>query len=213
MADRGLDTRRTTGLAGLLAAILFVVGNALWALDQPDPGASASTIVDFYADASGRIIAGGSLSLLSTAFLVLFASGVRTILRETDGSDLLASTAFGGVLVLVGAGLGAETINMAGAFRAGNGTLTPELGRALFEISSALGYNGAGAGVGILLAATAAVALRAQALMPRWLALVTLGGACVFFTPLARFVVAPSVLVLAAVSARLRWVPARLSSP
>lgn len=199
-----------TGLAGLLAALLFAIGNALWAFEQPDPGASASTIVGFYTDASGRIIAGGSISLLSTAFLVLFASGVRSILQEIDGSDLLASTAFGGVLLLVSAGLAAETINMVGALRASDGSLTPELGRALFEISSTMGYNGAGVGVGILLAATAAVALRTKALMPRWLALVALVAACVFFTPLARFVVAPSVLALALVSARLRWGSASL---
>ncbi len=57
------------------------------------------------------------------------------------------------------AGLGAETLNMVGAWRADDGQLTPELGRALFEISYVFGYNGAGVGIGILLLAIAAVAL------------------------------------------------------
>lgn len=192
-----------TGLAGLGVAILFGVGNALWAFEQPDAGAPAREIVAFYTDTSARIIAGGSLSLLSIALFVLFASGVRAILREHEGDDLLATAAFGGALLLVAAGLGAETLNMVGAWRADEGQLTPELGRALFEISYVLGYNGAGVGIGILLLAIAAVALRARALMPRWLAILLLVVGLAFVTPLARFLLGPSVLLLAAASAHL----------
>ena len=152
---------------------------------------------------SGWIVAGASLSLLSVALFVLFASGVRAILREHEGEDLLAATAFGGALLLVAAGLGAETINMVGASRAGDGQLTPELGRALFEISYVLGYNGAGVGIGIFLLAIAAVALRARALMARWLALVLLVVGVAFMTPLARFLVGPSLLLLIVASAQL----------
>lgn len=169
--DERLATRRVTGLAGLGVAVLFGVGNALWAFEQPEAGAPVSEVVAFYTDNSTGIVVGGSLSLLASALFVLFASGVRAILREHEGDDLFATTAFGGALLLVAAGLGAETLNMVGAWRAAEGQLAPELGQALFEISYVLGYNGAGVGAGILLLATAAVALRARALMPRWLAL------------------------------------------
>lgn len=172
----------------------------MWAFDQPNANAPAGEIVAFYTDTSARIVAGGSLSLLSIALFVLFASGVRVILREHEGDDLLATAAFGGALLLVAAGLGAETLNMVGAWRAEDGQLTPELGRALFEISYVLGYNGAGVGLGILLLATAAVALRARALMPRWLAISLLVVGLAFITPLSRFLIGPSVLLLAAVS-------------
>jgi hypothetical protein len=101
MADQRLLTRRATGLAGLGVVILFDVGNALWAFEQPTAGAPAREIVAFYADNSAWIIAGGSLSLLSIALLVFFASGVRAILREHEGDDLLATIAFGGALLLV----------------------------------------------------------------------------------------------------------------
>lgn len=138
---------------------------------NPRPGAPAREVVAFYADNAAWIVAGGSLSLLAVALFVLFASGVREILREHEGGDLFATAAFGGALIAMAAGIGAETINIAGALRADDGQLTPELGRALFEISYVLGYPGAGVGIGILLLATAAVALRARALMPRWLAL------------------------------------------
>jgi hypothetical protein len=105
-------------------------------------------------------------------------------------------------------GLGAETINMAGALRAGDGELTKGLGAALFEISYVLGYDAAGVGVGILLLATAAVALRARAHLPRWLALPLLTVGVAFLTPLSRFLLGPSVLLLAAASVQLLRVPA-----
>jgi hypothetical protein len=213
MADQRLFTRRATGLAGLGVAVLFGVGNALWALDQPNAGAPAREIVHFYTDTSARIIAGASLSLLGAALFVLFASGVRAILREHEGDDLFATTAFGGALLVIAAGLGAETINMVGALRADDGQLTPELGRALFEISYVLGYNGAGVGIGIFVVAIAAVALRARVLMPRWLALVLLVVGVAFITPLSRFLLAPSVLLLAAASAQLLRASAPEPSP
>jgi hypothetical protein len=203
MPDQRLTTHRATGLAGLGAVVLFGVGNALWVLDQPEAGAPAREVVAFYADNSTGIIAGASLSLLAIALFVLFASGVRAILREHEGDDLLATAAFGGVLISMAAGLGAETINMVGALRAGDGSLTPELGRTLFEISYVLGYNGAGVGIGVLLLATAAVGLRARALMPRWLALALIVIGLAFLTPLSRFLLAPSVLLLAVVSVQL----------
>jgi len=183
--------------------VLFGVGSGLWASDQPHAGASAREIVAFYADDSAWIVAGASLSLLSIALFIFFASGVRAILREHDEDDLLAMTAFGGALVLVMAGLGAETINMVGALRAEDGSLSLQLGRSLFEISYVLGYNGAGVGIGTLILATAAVALRARALMPRWLALLLLVAGLAFITPLVRFLLGPAVLLLAVVSAHL----------
>jgi hypothetical protein len=185
------------------AAALFIVGNALWAFDQPDAGAPAREIVTFYADTSTWIVIGGSLSLFSIALFVLFASGVRSILREHEGDDLFATVAFGGALLLLAAGLAAETINMVGAMRADDGQLSPELGRALFEISYVFGYNGAGVGIGIFLLATAAVALRGSAFLPRWAALILLVVGLAFITPLSRLLLGPAVLLLVAVSIRL----------
>lgn len=203
MADQRFDDRGITGLAGLATALLFGAGNALWAFDQPTGGASAHEVVAFYEHDSGWIIAGASLSLLASGLFVLFASGVKEILREHDGGELFASAAFGGALLLVAAGLGAETINMIGALRASDDSLTPELARSVFEISYILGYNGAGVGIGILLGATAAVALRRRALLPAWSAVLMLAAALAFFTPLARFLLIPALLLLIVASVRL----------
>ena len=92
---------------------------------------------------------------------------------------------------------------MVGAWRAADGQLTPELGRALFETSYVLGYNGAGVGIGILLLATTTVALRARALMPRWLALLLGVAGLAFLTPLSRYLLAPSILLLVVASVQL----------
>ena len=198
---------RVTGLAGLGAAVLFGGGSALWAFDQPDAGAPVAEITDFYSEAAMRIVVGGSVSLLSIALFVLFASGVRTILREHEGDDVFATAAFGGALLLTAAGLGAETINMVGALRADAGQLTPELGQALFEISYVLGYNAAGVGIGIFVMAVGAVAMRGPDFLPRWLALMLLIVGLVFLTPLCRFLLGPAVLALAVVSVQLLRTP------
>jgi len=183
--------------------VLFAVGSGLWSFDQPEVGAPAREVLHFYTDASTEIIVGASLSLLAGALFVLVASGARAILREYEDGDLFATTAFGGALLALAAGLGAETINMVGALRAEDGSLTPELGRALFEISYILGFNGAGVGIGVLLLSVSAVALQARALLPRWLAVALLVVGLAFITPLSRFLLGPSLLLLAVISVLL----------
>ena len=213
MLSQRPSTRRITGLAGLGVVALFGVGNALWAFEQPDAGAPVREILAFYTDTSTEIVIGGSLSLFAIALFVLFASGVRAILREHENEDLLATAAFGGALLAMAAGLGAETINMVGAMRADGGQLTPELGRALFEVSFVLGYNGAGVGIGIFVLAIAVIALRSRALMPRWPALLLLVLGVAFITPLSRFLLGPSLLLLAVASASLLMRPSAPDAP
>jgi hypothetical protein len=189
-------TRRYALLSGIAVAVLFGGGNALWAFDQPKPGASSAEVTGFYTDASGRIVAGASMSLIAIALFVLFASGVRSVLTEATGDDLLGSVAFGGALLGAGAGLGAETINMLGALRADDGQLTGTLGQALFEISYALGFNAAGVGIGVFVLATAAGALRSGTVLPRWLAIVMAVIGIALLTPMSQVVLGPSVLLL-----------------
>lgn len=187
---------RWAGLSAISATVLFFVANALWALDQPRPGVSGTEALDFYADASGRITAGGLLSLVSIAIFVVFASALRRVLAELDRDDLLANVAFAGVLVAMAAGVGAETINMAAAVRAGDDALTEPVAVALFETSYVLGYNAAGVGLGLFALATGAVALRARVLLPRWLAVAALVlGACLL-TPLSQYLLALAFVLI-----------------
>ena len=189
------------GWNAIAAVILFAVGNALWAFEQPAPDASGAELVDFYTDLSGEIEAGGLISLTSIALFGVFASAFRSVLVEIEGDELFANIAFGGMLMGLAVGLGAEGINMAAALRAGDGELTEPVAIALFDISYFFGSSGAGIGFGLFTLATGAAALRANALLPRWLAIVAVVVGVALVTPLTGWVlgeyaVGPSCLLL-----------------
>lgn len=181
-----MDARRCAGSSGIAAAVLFGGGSALWAIDMPNGGAPVADIAAFYRDTSDRIVVGASLSLVGLAAFVLFAAALRRVLSDAEGDDLLATTAFGGALLGMAAGLGAETINMVGALRARDGELSDALAQSLFEISQILGSTAAGVGIGVLALATAAAALRSGLVLPRWLAIVMGVVGIALLTPLSR---------------------------
>jgi hypothetical protein len=180
------SARRCAGLSGIVVVLLFGIGSAIWALDMPDAGAPVAEVVDFYADSADRIVVGASLSLVAIAAFVLFAAALRQVLIDAGGDDFLATTAFGGALLGMAAGLGAETINLVGALRARDDELSDALAQSLFEISQVLGSTAAGVGMGVFALATAAVALRSGAVMPRWLAIVTVVVGISLLTPVSR---------------------------
>lgn len=202
-----MTAHRYTALSGILVAVLFGTGSALWAFEMPAPGASAAEVVDFYRNTSRRIVVGASLSMVAGAVLVLFAAGLRRVLAEAEGDDVLATTAFGGGLLGAAAGLGAETINMVGALRAQDGQLTDALGQAVFQISYVLGFNAAGVGIGVLALATAAVALRTGVVLPRWLAVVMVVLGLALLTPLSQVALGPAVLLLPVIAVLLLRAP------
>jgi hypothetical protein len=187
---------RWAGLSAVGTAVLFASANALWGFEQPGPEASGPELLSFYGDLSGRIVVGALLSLISIAMFVVFASALRGVLIELEGDELLANVAFGGAILGLATGLGAETINMAAALRAGDGQLTGSLAQALFDISYVLGYNAAGIGIGLLTLSIGAAALRAKAMLPRWLAVVSLALGAALLTPLSHYVLGPSFLLL-----------------
>lgn len=172
-AARSLNARRVAGISGIMGATLFTIGNALWALDWPAAGAPAAEIADFYRHTSDRVVIGASLSLLAIAAFVLFSATLRRVLTEAEGDALLATASFGGALLGLAAGLGAETINMVGALRASDGQLNDALAQTLWEIPRVLGSTAGGVGVGVFALATAAVAFRTGAVLPRWFAVIT----------------------------------------
>lgn len=186
----------------LSAFVLFTAANALWAFEQPAPGSSAAELVEFYTELSSRIVIGGLGSLLSIAVFVFFAGALRAVLAELEGDELLANAAFGGTILGLAAGFGAEAVNMAAAIRAGDGELTEPVAVALFDISYVFGSYATGIGFGVAMLAIGAVALRSGALLPRWLALVTLATGLAMVTPAAGYVlgeytVAPCFVLLA----------------
>jgi len=178
------------------------VGNTLWAFDTPGLAAlrladsSTSEILAFYRETSGGIVAGALLSLLPIALFVIFASGVRRVLMDATGDDVLATTAFVGALLGMAAGHGAETLNMVAALRARAKDLDAALGRSLFDISQVLGFNAASVGLGPFLVAVAAAAQRGGTVLPRPVVLVAALVGISLLTPLSRVTLAPSILVV-----------------
>jgi hypothetical protein len=177
--------RRPAAVSGIAVAILFAVGSAIWGLDMPEDGTPVAEVVEFYRETADRIVIGGSLSLLAIAGFVVFAAALRQVLIEAGGEEWLATSAFGGALLGMVGGIGAETINLAAALRAQDGELNEALAQSLFESSQVLGSVATGAGLGVFAVATAAVALRAHGVMPRPAALLTLALGLLLLTPLS----------------------------
>jgi hypothetical protein len=204
LVDRAISrNHRFAGWSALATAILFGVANALWVLDQPGFEASGKHLVRFYRGASDRIVTGALLSLVSFALFLVFASAFRSVLVELEEDELHANMAFAGVLMVVAAGFGAEGINMAAALRAVDGHLSGILAQALFETSYVFGYNAAGIGLGVFGIAVGAAALRASALLPRWLAAISIMLGALLLTPLSRYLLAAGFVLVGVVGVQL----------
>lgn len=108
---------RNAPLSGVLTVVLFGVGSAIWAVDQPPRGAETGEIISFYEGTSSEILIGGTMSIIAALFFVWFGAILRERLIAAEGSDRtgLPTVAFAGTVLAGAVGLGAETINMAGA--------------------------------------------------------------------------------------------------
>ena len=193
-------SNRQVAATGIGSALLFAVGNALWATEQPDAGTAPAELLVFYSDTADRIIVGGTLSLFSIALFLVFASGLRRILLRAGDDDVLATAVFGGAILGSAAGLGAETINMAAALRANDGALTADLAQSLFEVSFVLGYNGAGVGLAVFVICTALAALRSGGVMPGWLAAAMVVVGIAMLTPLVDLALLAGIPLIVVVS-------------
>lgn len=179
------DARRYAIFSGSAVALLFGAGSAIWALDMPEDGTPVAEVVEFYRETADRIVVGASLSLLAIAAFVVFAAALRRVLLEAGGDEVLATAAFGGALLGMAAGLGAESINMVAALRSRDGDLTGTLAQSLFETSQILGSAATGVGLGVFALATAGVALRTGRVMPRPLAGGTAAIGVLLLSPLS----------------------------
>jgi hypothetical protein len=180
-----MTARRQAGLSGVAAALLFAAGNAIWALGMPEDGTAVPEVVEFYGDTADRIVIGGSISLLSIAVFLLFAAALRNVLIEAGDEDVLATAAFGGAVLGMAAGLGAEAVNMVAALRAQDDELTGSLAQSLFEVSQILGSAASGVGLGLFALAAGVAALRGRPVVPRGVAIVTVLLGVLLLTPLS----------------------------
>lgn len=172
-------------LSGLATAVLFGAGSAIWAFEQPDRGAGTDEIVAFYEDTSTEILIGGTISLLALLFFVWFGAVLRDRLVAAEGSERsgLAITAFAGTILVTAVGLGAETINMAGALSAEDGQLTADTAQTYFDVSYAFGAPAAGVAIAMVALPTAVIALRTGRPVGRPAAWIAIAVAVAALTP------------------------------
>jgi len=180
---------RVAPLSGLIFAVLFGAGNAIWAFDQPARGAGTGEIVSFYESTSTEILIGGSMSIVSVVFLVWFGAVVRERLIAAEGSERsgMPLLAFAGTAIAAAVGLGAETINMAGALRAADGQLSGATAQIYFDVSYAFGGPAAGVALAMVALPTALTALRTGRVVPSWSAWLALLLGLALLTPAMLF--------------------------
>ena len=168
---------RVAPLSGFVFAVVFALGSGVWAFDQPSRDAESAELLRFYDDTSTEILIGGTTSLVAIVFLVWFGAILRERLLAASGSEQsgLPLLAFAGTVLLAAVGLGAETINMAGALSARDNQLTPGTAQIYFDVSYALGAPAAGVAIAMVALPTGLTALRTGKVLPRsgaWAALV-----------------------------------------
>lgn len=197
---------RLAPLSGLTVFVLFGLGNAIWGIDIPATDAPPAELVDFYEDRSTQIVVGATLSILAVVLFVWFGAVLRDRLQLELGERAasLPGAAFGGVVLAAAVGLGAETINMAGALRAeSKAGIDPAAAQAFFDISQILGFNAAGVGLAVVLGAIAGAILCGSRIAPRWLVVPFFVLALTLLTPLVRVTFLLAFLVLPYLSVRL----------
>jgi hypothetical protein len=164
-------------IAGLAFLLLFGAGNLLWwPWDEVRAGDDPAAVAQFFADSQMLVVVGGSLSVLGITSFVVFAS----VIRDQIDNRVIGTTAMFGAGVVAVAGLGAETINMAGAIHA---TDDPRLAQTLYEVPQVLGGYTSAIGVGIF-----ALAVAAARLLNRIASTAAVVIGIVLLTPVAAYV-------------------------
>ncbi len=176
---------RLAPLSGVMTVVLFGTGSAIWGIEQPPRDAGTEEIVSFYKGTSIEILIGGTMSIIAVLFFVWFGAVLRERLVAAEGSERtsLPLVAFAGTILTAAVGLGAETINMAGALSAEDGQLTADTAQIYFDVSYALGAPSAGVGIAMVAVPTAVIALRTGHPIRPWAAWTALLVALAALTP------------------------------
>ena len=163
---------RLAPLSGVMTVVLFGAGSAIWGFEQPPRDAGTEELISFYEGTSIEILIGGTMGIIAVLFFVWFGAVLRERLVAAEGSERtgLPLVAFAGTVITAAVGLGAETINMAGALSAEDGQLTADTAQIYFDVSYALGAPSAGVGIAMVAVPTALIALRTGRPIRPWAA-------------------------------------------
>jgi hypothetical protein len=154
--------------AGAVAVLLFLLASLVIG-DGPGSEAPGSEVAAFYADKRTEIQIGCALFALSAPFWIWFLATVVSLARSGGrGAELAGTVAFGCGLAFFALFLADVTTLAVGALRPESMAADPELARALRDFEF-LAMGMAAFLVAGMLAAFAVLALRENAIWPRWL--------------------------------------------
>jgi hypothetical protein len=179
------DAERWSPLAGVVAVVLWIIGIVIAGdIENKDTGRE---ILAQYNSDGNQILAAGLIWLIGTAFFIWFLGSLRSRLAAAEGTNPhFSAIAFAGGIVASVFLMLIPTANMVGVDQKED-----------LDASAALAFNNIGDifWIGllytapVLLAATAVVALRTGAVLPRWLAWITLLMAIVMLVPVVGWAV------------------------
>jgi hypothetical protein len=186
--ERRGSTRGRLERAESLTGIVFLallISSFLVGGSPPDADASTRTVVAFWREHENGQIASALLAGFAAVFLVWFGGVVRTTLREAEGGPgRLATTAFGGFLLIAAGGLALCGFQFTAADTVGD---VPDTVTQTLSALSQDFYFLLDGGVLVAVFATAVATLRHGAL-PRWFGYLSLAVGVIFLIP--AFVVA-----------------------
>ena len=179
MMDRWSRLSWLTGVVfvALLVASFSVSGNS------PGSDESGAKVISFYRDHQNAQRASAILGALAVVFFLFFAGALREHLRGSDRASGLATTGFGGaVLIAVG---GASFSGFSFALADVPDKLSPAAAQALNLLSNDFFFPFV-TGVAVF-AIASGLAITRYALLPRWLGWVALLIGVVAVTPIGFF--------------------------
>ena len=177
--------RRLAPLSGVAFVALYVLSAVIGLSDSPDFAGPSEEIAQYYIDNNDEILMSTVLAAIATPFFIFFVGCLRTaIARVEGGTTRLATTAFGSAMAAVALGIGGVMVNAMAALRVDEqGEISSEVATAYFDIGQILSFAAVPAAIAAGLAATAVASLRYRAVLPAWLAYLTLVLALVDVIP------------------------------
>jgi hypothetical protein len=179
------NLRRLAPLSGVIAVVLYVIANIIGMSDSPDFAGTPQEIGEWYSDKKDEILVGGFFGIVSVPFFIWFAACLRTaIARVEGGATRLASTAFGASIAAITAGTAGLVVTAMGALRFDEqDAISPDVATVYYDAGQILGFAAVPALFAAALLATAVASLRYRAILPVWLAYLTIVLAIIDLIP------------------------------
>lgn len=180
-----MSFRRTSGLAGILAVVLFVASFIAYG-SPPSTDASAAEIAAYVADTDGYIL-GNALGALAAVLVLVYVAGFAVPFGRSDrehgeayGTVIVGSAVVAVTSIALAVGLFAALSNRLDSLDEATVWVLWDGGNIMFSVAILTLFVGAGA---------AAAAIMRRGVMPRWfgwlsgiVALTGLTGLIPFFT-------------------------------